>query len=105
MASLVSGTGLRAQETIEDARKAVQRAKVHYDLGEFEKAADAYIEAYRLKPVPGVLFNIAQCYRQAGIYDKARHFYRSYLREAPDSKAQSMVEWCRCRRSAAGSAL
>ena len=93
VAGLLFGVGVRAQtEGPEDARKYVLKAKVHYDLGEFEKAADAYTEAYRLKPVAAVLFNIAQCHRQGGNYEKARHFYRSYMREAPDAKAKSLAE-------------
>ena len=91
--SLIFGAGVRAQtDGAEDPRKYVQKAKVHYDLGEFEKAAESYIEAYRLKSVPGVLFNIAQCYRQAGLYEKARQFYRSFMRESPDAKSRGLAE-------------
>src|SRR5207253_10403699 len=63
-----------------------------YDLGEFKEAADEYIIVYRLRPIPALLFNIAQAYRQGGLYDKARQFYRSYLRESPEAKNRATIE-------------
>src|SRR3954465_11045749 len=95
----LAGNGVRAQEAsgkdkeaLEDARQHVAKAKVHYDLGEYKDAAEEYIIVYRLKPLPALLFNIAQSYRQAGMYDKARSFYKSYLREAPEVKNRATIE-------------
>src|SRR4051812_33482067 len=78
--------------TLEEARQHAAKAKVHYDLGEFEKAAEEYIIVYRLRPLPALLFNIAQSYRQAGQYEKAKQFYRAYLRENPDAQTSSAVK-------------
>jgi len=98
-AALVLGGAARAQESkggsakdLEEARKHAAQAKVHYDLGEFEKAAEEYIQVYRLRPLPALLFNIAQSYRQAGQYEKAKQFYRAYLRENPDAKESAAVK-------------
>jgi hypothetical protein len=83
----------RADETTDEVKSHLSKAKVHYDLGEFDDAAEEYIQAYRIKPIPGALYNIAQAYRQAGKYDKSRTFYRSYLREAnPEGKVKATVE-------------
>src|SRR4029077_17922778 len=87
----------RAQEkdkdsVLEEARQHVAAAKVHYDLGEFKEAADEYIVVYRLRPIPALLFNIAQAYRQGGMYDKARQFYKSYLRESPNAANKALIE-------------
>ena len=83
--SLTLAGAARAQDSDEalkeQLRQHVAKAKVHYDLGEYKEAADEYIVVYRLKPIVAVLFNIAQAYRQGGLYDKARQFYKSYLRE------------------------
>src|SRR5437868_170315 len=78
--------------SLEEARQHAARAKVHYDLGEFEKAAEEYIVVYRLRPLPALLFNIAQAYRQGGQYEKAKQFYRAYLRENPDPKIAASVK-------------
>jgi tetratricopeptide (TPR) repeat protein len=83
----------RAQDSsIEEAKAHAARAKVHYDLGEYEKAAEEYIVVYRIKPLPALLYNIAQSYRQAGQYEKARQFYKSYLREAKDVPNRDAIE-------------
>jgi tetratricopeptide (TPR) repeat protein len=77
---------------LEEARQHVARAKVHYDLGEYQQAAEEYIIVYRLRAIPALLFNIAQAYRQGGNYDKAKQFYKAYLRESPNLKNKKMIE-------------
>ncbi len=79
-------------KSLEEARQHAAKAKVHYDLGEFEKAAEEYTQVYRLRPLPALLFNIAQSYRQAGQYEKAKQFYKAYLRESPDAKNAPQVK-------------
>ena len=61
------------------ARAKFSEGNIAYDLAEFQKALDAYSEAYRLMPLPGFLFNIAQCHRQLGRSERAAFFYRRYL--------------------------
>lgn len=96
-ALLLCSGGVRAQDgakdsSLEDARAHVSKAKVHYDLGEYEQAAEEYIQVYRIRALPALLFNIAQAYRQAGKYEKARQFYKSFLRESPDQKSKPVIE-------------
>jgi tetratricopeptide (TPR) repeat protein len=50
-----------------------------YEQGDFRKALAAFNEAYQLAPLPGFLFNVAQCHRQLGAYERAAYFYRRYL--------------------------
>ena len=59
----------RKDPTLEEARQHAANAKVHYDLGEFEKAAEEYILVYRLRPLPALLFNIGQTYRKTDELD------------------------------------
>src|ERR1700730_16790170 len=82
----------KASANLEEARQHAAKAKVHYDLGEFEKAAEEYTQVYRLRPLPALLFNIAQSYRQAGQYEKAKQFYKAYLRENPDPQSSAAVK-------------
>ena len=81
-----------SRSDLERAKQHAARAKVHYDLGEYQKAAREYILVYRIKPLPALLYNIAQSYRQAGQYEMARQFYRSYRRETHDAETAAMVE-------------
>ena len=82
----------KADPQIDEARKHAAAAKVHYDLGEYEQAAQEYIAVYRIKALPQLLFNIAQAYRQGALYDKAKQFYKAYLRESPDAKNRAIIE-------------
>lgn len=61
------------------ARALFDYAQREYDLGNFTDALDSYSEAYRLLPEPALLFNIGQCHRQLGQYERAAFFYRRYL--------------------------
>jgi len=64
----------------------------HFDLSEYESALADFKDAYRSKPDPALLYNIAQCHRRLGHTDEAITFYRSYLRRAPDAKNREEVE-------------
>ena len=48
----------------EKARQLFQQGSKYYDLGQFDKAIEAWQQGYDQKPDPGFLYNIAQAYRQ-----------------------------------------
>jgi tetratricopeptide (TPR) repeat protein len=83
----------KAQEERETelAREHVARAKTHFKLGEFEPAIQEFKEAYRLRSVPGLLFNIAQANRMLGRYPEAKRLYENYLRDLPDAANREEV--------------
>ncbi|HWE31323.1 MAG TPA: hypothetical protein VHB97_25130 [Polyangia bacterium] len=56
-----------------------------FNLGEFKHAVDEYRAAYKPKPDPVFLYNIAQAYRLAGDLTQALFFYESYLRNEPNA--------------------
>jgi len=64
----------------------------HFDLSEYESALAEFKEAYRHKPDPALLFNIAQCHRKLGHIEETITFYQSYLRRAPDADNREEVE-------------
>jgi hypothetical protein len=57
--------------------------KNQYDLGNFDKAIDAFKRGFELEPADNkksaYLFNIAQAYRQQGKCKDAQFFYKRYL--------------------------
>lgn len=66
-----------------DAKHHIERGKTHFKLGEFDQAVAEWKEAYRLRPVPTLHFNIAQAYRLSGRYRDSRFHYEHYLRDLP----------------------
>jgi len=74
------------------ARGLFKRAEVHFNLQEFEKALKLYAEAYKLKPLPGFLFNIGQCQRHLGKLEEALFSYRIYLQRVPNPPNRAQVQ-------------
>jgi tetratricopeptide (TPR) repeat protein len=75
----------------EQARARFAEGNLAYDVGDFGKALKSFSEAYRLKPLPGFLFNMAQCHRQLGQFSRAAFFYRRYLSLLPDTASAPVV--------------
>ncbi len=74
-----STTSQSEKSAVAKARALFQQAQLAYSLGEFQKASDLYTEAYKLKPLPGFLFNIAQCYKQLGDYRQAAFAFGRFV--------------------------
>ena len=79
----LSGLPVAAAE-VSDEAKAQAREKFTqgneaYERGAYREALAAFDAAYKLAPLPGFLFNVAQCHRQLGAHERAAHFYRRYL--------------------------
>src|SRR6185503_18995915 len=53
------------------ARELFTQGNTFFDLGQFDKAIDAWQRGYQLKNDPGFLYNIAQAYRTQGDAQKA----------------------------------
>ena len=62
-----------------DARALNSEAQTEYDLGHYRKALDLYESLYKLRPLPALLFNIAQCHRKLGELKEAANTYRSFI--------------------------
>ena len=75
-----------------DAEKLVHASIHDYDQGHFEQALDEAEQAYRLYPLPPILYNIAQCQRALGHWERAAFFYEEYLAKVPDSPTRKAVE-------------
>jgi tetratricopeptide (TPR) repeat protein len=75
---------LRAREQFFNGQQA-------YAAGKYEEALASFSEAYGLQPVPGFLFDIAQCHRQLGNYERAAVFYQQYLELSPSKENAATV--------------
>jgi tetratricopeptide (TPR) repeat protein len=75
----------------------IARAGKEYATGQFDKALGDYREAYRLKPSPGLLFNLGQTAKQMRDYRQSAFYFSQYLgkTEAVDPnrpKAEALLE-------------
>lgn len=67
------------EEAKAQAREKFNDGNAAYEQGHFSQALAAFEEAYQLAPLPGLLFNVAQCHRQLGNYARAASSYRHFL--------------------------
>jgi tetratricopeptide (TPR) repeat protein len=64
----------------------------HFNLNEYSQALELYKRAYRIKPLPAFLFNMAQCHRKLGHFQDAINSYQAYLTGVPDAPNKDMVD-------------
>jgi tetratricopeptide (TPR) repeat protein len=67
------------EEAKAQAREKFNDGNAAYEQGDFRQALAAFEAAYQLAPLPGFLFNVAQCHRQLGNYAHAASSYRRFL--------------------------
>lgn len=91
LALLGVAPGARADESADRARKLFTEGQKAYAEGRFAPALDAYEEAYHLKPLPGFLYNLAQCHRHLGHFERAVELYKRYLDTPPGQKDAANV--------------
>ena len=69
--------------TVDAARVHTRQGAAYYDLNRYREAYGEFEQAYLLQQDPALLYNMGQCQRKLGNAEQALHFYRTYLRRAP----------------------
>ena len=69
---------------VDAARAHTRQGAAYYDLNRYREAYGEFEQAYLLEQDPALLYNMGQCQRKLGNSDQALHFYRTYLRRAPE---------------------
>lgn len=73
-----------AEDTRKQARTHFRAGTVFYEAGNYDRAIEEYLAAYKLLPLPDLLFNLAQAYRLKGELREAIDYYRRYLAVRPN---------------------
>ena len=74
------------------ARESFTEGTASFNLGQWDKAIEAWQKGYQLKQDPIFLYNIGQAYRKAENFERAIFFYKNYLRNAPKAPNREEVE-------------
>jgi hypothetical protein len=81
----------QADETAQ-AKAHFKAAEIHFSLGEFKPALEEYRKAYQLRPLPALLFNMAQCHRHLGELERAAFLIRRFLETSSSETQQHQAE-------------
>lgn len=74
-----------------EARIHLRAGILHFQNGKYSAAEEEMREAYRLRPVPDLQFNLAQCYERLDRIDDAISAYEAYLRGRPQAEDRDTV--------------
>jgi tetratricopeptide (TPR) repeat protein len=74
------------------AREAFERGRVFYDGGQFEEAAVAFEEAYRLSDRAALLYNLYLAHRDANDQEKAAEALRGFLTRVENIENRAQLE-------------
>jgi len=77
---------------VTETKEHYERGLARFNLQEFKDAIVEFEAAYRLKPDPVFLYNLAQAHRLSENVERALYFYRAYLRASPSAPNRSEVE-------------
>jgi tetratricopeptide (TPR) repeat protein len=83
---------LAGDPKLDAARAHSQEGDSYYKLEKYTNAITEYEQAYLAKPDPSFLYNIAQCHRLMGNGAEAIHFYRRFLKDAPNAPNRAVAE-------------
>jgi tetratricopeptide (TPR) repeat protein len=87
IAFLPRGAAAGEDEATAKARIHLRAGIADYDEGRYTEAANEIEQAYALRPLPDLQYNLAQCYERLGRLDDAARAYDDYLsgrKDAPD---------------------
>ena len=91
------GEGRRAPEIVQQSRQVHERARQLSDAGEFEQAAEAYMEGYRqFSQVHELLLNAGLCYMWARRTEQAIETFTQYL-QTPGADTAAIAHLAECR--------
>lgn len=90
----LSATAIAQQRTSDEdaARELYVEGMRLYNLGKYDEAIARYEQGYRLAPLPGFLYNLAQAYRLKGDCAQAYRLYKNFLRLAEEVEHRAEIE-------------
>jgi tetratricopeptide (TPR) repeat protein len=93
-AQAIAASPARAEPTPTQvlARKHYETGKSYYAIANYREARDEFEKAYRLEPLPALLYNIARCDESLGDLRQAIGSYRRYLASDKGASDRSLVE-------------
>ncbi|MBN2723499.1 MAG: PEGA domain-containing protein [Deltaproteobacteria bacterium] len=74
------------------ARESFNAGQALFGAGEYKKAAEKFLEAYKQKPLAAFLYNAAVCFEKIEDYTQAKKFFVEYVAKSPSAKGISAIQ-------------
>jgi tetratricopeptide (TPR) repeat protein len=87
-----AGQAAPAEDDLQRANSLFAQGKAEFTLGHYAEALPLFEQAYKTKPLPQLLFNIAQCHRLLGNLEQARRLYQNFLVALPNNASAPIAE-------------
>jgi tetratricopeptide (TPR) repeat protein len=78
--------------THELAKKHYATGKSYYEIANYKEALDEFEKAYKLQPLPALLYNIGRCHESLGNLKAAVASYRDYLAREKEISDRATIE-------------
>ncbi|HJZ85835.1 MAG TPA: tetratricopeptide repeat protein [Polyangia bacterium] len=98
-----------AQEDLatKQAKQHFQKGMQYFQAGDFPNAVTELKEAYKIKRLPALLFNIGQTYRKMDDTDTAIFYFEKFLKESPPNapnrgEAEKILAELKAKKAAGG---
>lgn len=91
-ATVAAATPAHADVANRAAQRYFEQGEALFKVGKFTAALREYQKAFDAEPLPELLYNIGQCYRNLGDYEHAILNFKTYLSLLPNAPDRAQVE-------------
>ncbi len=91
---LLAAPVARAEESPTQAlaKKHYETGKSYYEIANYKEALEEFEKAFKLQPLPALLYNIGRCHESLGNLKAAIASYREYLAKQKESADRAVIE-------------
>lgn len=82
-----------SEEQVERFKELTDLGNKKFEEGDYSAAAQAFIDAYQIRPVSNILYNVGRIYEQAGQLENALEYFERFVKSpnvAQDSRADAL---------------
>lgn len=80
-----------SEEQVERFKELTDLGNKKYEEGDYSAAAQAFIDAYQIRPISNILYNIGRIYEQAGQLENALEYFERFVK-SPNVEQESRAD-------------
>lgn len=80
-----------SEEQVERFKELTDLGNTKYEEGDYSAAAQAFIDAYQIRPISNILYNVGRIYEQAGRLENALEYFERFVK-SPNVEQESRAD-------------